>query len=41
MVPLSLMMAKGFPVKDNLLMLVNVGSTDEHVWYTCNACVTG
>jgi len=38
--PLSLMMAKNFPVKENLSMLVNVGSADEHVWYTCNACVT-
>jgi len=38
--PLSLMMAKNFPVKENLSMLVNVGSVDEHVWYTCNACVT-
>jgi epoxyqueuosine reductase QueG len=38
--PLALMMAKDFPVKENLSMLVNVGSADEHVWYTCNACVT-
>ncbi len=37
--PLSLMMAKEFPVKENLSMIVNVGSVDEHVWYTCNACV--
>lgn len=40
MAPLSLIMAKNFPVKENLSMLVNVGSVDEHVWYTCNACVT-
>jgi epoxyqueuosine reductase QueG len=38
--PLSLMMAKDFPVKENLSMLVNVGSVDEHIWYKCNACVT-
>jgi hypothetical protein len=27
-------------VKENLSMLVNVGSVDEHFWYTCNACAT-
>jgi epoxyqueuosine reductase QueG len=37
--PLSLMMAKEFPVKENLPMIINVGSVDEHVWYTCNGCV--
>ena len=24
-------------MKENLSMPVNVGSVDEHVWYTCNA----
>jgi len=37
--PLSLMMGKDFPVKENLSMVLNVGAVDEHVWYTCNACV--
>ena len=37
--PLSMMMAKDFPAKDNLSMLINVGSVDEHIWYTCNGCV--
>jgi epoxyqueuosine reductase QueG len=38
-VPLSLMMARDFPAVENRSMLVNVGGVDEHVWYTCNACV--
>ena len=37
--PLSLMMDRDFPVKENLSMIVNVGAVDEHVWYTCNGCV--
>jgi epoxyqueuosine reductase QueG len=37
--PLSIMMARDFPVEENRSMLVNVGGVDEHVWYKCNACV--
>ena len=37
--PLSLMMAKQFPVKENMDMILNVGAVDEHTWYRCNACV--
>jgi hypothetical protein len=37
--PLSIMMAKDFPIEQNRSMVINVGGVDEHVWYTCNACV--
>lgn len=37
--PLSLMMARDFPIKDNRAMIVNIGAVDEHTWYRCNACV--
>jgi epoxyqueuosine reductase QueG len=39
MAPVSRMLAKDFPVKENISMLVNMGAVDEHIWYQCHACV--
>jgi epoxyqueuosine reductase QueG len=37
--PLSILMAKEFPMKEHRDMIINLGAVDEHTWYRCNACV--
>ncbi len=39
MTPISSMMAGQFSMKEHAPMIVNVGAVDEHIWYTCNACM--
>lgn len=39
MTPISSMMARQFSMKEHADMIMNVGAVDEHIWYTCNACI--